>query len=169
MKKIFVMAMAAAAVMGAASCAKTQEAAQTAKDVLETSAEATTDAAKETVAEVNDAIEAAKGGVVDLDDDNAYRPGTKVKELTILDFNATWCGPCRMLAPVFEDAAKTYEGKVRFVSVDIDKCTETAQAFGVEAVPTVVFLRPDGKSERFVGTNDLLPASKFDELVKKSL
>lgn len=161
--------MAAAAMIGAASCAKTQEAADATTETIQESAQATADAAKETVAEIDDAIEEAKGGVIDLNDDNSLRPTTKVNMLTVVDFNATWCGPCKMLAPVFHDAASTFSGKVRFVSVDIDKCTETAKAFGVEAVPTVVFLRPDGKTERFVGTQELLPASNFEELIKKNL
>ena len=105
--------------------------------------------------------------VVELADDNAYRPDTKVEGLVVLDFNATWCGPCKMLTPVFAEAAKKYTD-VKFVSVDIDKLPETAKAFNVQAVPTVVFINAEGTTT-FVGTDDLLPAEKFDELVKKYL
>ena len=104
---------------------------------------------------------------VELADDNAYRPDTKVEGLVVLDFNATWCGPCKMLTPVFAEAAKKYTD-VKFVSVDIDKLPETAKAFNVQAVPTVVFINAEGTTT-FVGTDDLLPAEKFDELVKKYL
>lgn len=180
MKKTVLYAMLAAAAVCMASCAKTREAAEKAEeavenaadatgDALKTSAQATADAAKETVAKVDDAIEEARGGVIDLNDDNAYRPGTKVDMLTVLDFNATWCGPCKMLAPVFDSTAKAFDGKVRFVSVDIDKCTATAEAFAVEAVPTVVLLRPDGKSERYVGTQQLLPADNFVKIIRENL
>lgn len=112
---------------------------------------------------------AETSAVVELADDNAYRPDTKVEGLVVLDFNATWCGPCKMLAPVFEQAAAKFEGKVAFLSVDIDKCPATAAAFGVQAVPTVVILRPDGKTSTFVGTQDLLPADKFFKVVQDNL
>lgn len=105
------------------------------------------------------------GTVLELEDDNAYRPDTKVEGLTILDFNAVWCVPCKMLTPVFAEAAKKYPD-VKFVSVDIDKLPQTANAFNVQSVPTVVFINAEG-STTFVGTGDLLPAEKFDELVKK--
>ncbi len=110
---------------------------------------------------------AETSAVVALADDNAYRPDTKVEGLVVLDFNATWCGPCKMLTPVFAEAAKKYTD-VKFVSVDIDKLPETAKAFNVQAVPTVVFINAEGTTT-FVGTDDLLPAEKFDELVKKYL
>ncbi len=110
---------------------------------------------------------AETSAVVELADDNAYRPDTKVEGLVVLDFNATWCGPCKMLTPVFAEAAKKYPD-VKFVSVDIDKLPETAKAFNVQAVPTVVFINAEGTTT-FVGTDDLLPAEKFDELVKKYL
>lgn len=110
---------------------------------------------------------AETSAVVELADDNAYRPDTKVEGLVVLDFNATWCGPCKMLTPVFAEAAKKYTD-VKFVSVDIDKLPETAKAFNVQAVPTVVFINSEGTTT-FVGTDDLLPAEKFDELVKKYL
>ena len=110
---------------------------------------------------------AETSAVVELADDNAYRPDTMVEGLVVLDFNATWCGPCKMLTPVFAEAAKKYTD-VKFVSVDIDKLPETAKAFNVQAVPTVVFINAEGTTT-FVGTDDLLPAEKFDELVKKYL
>ncbi len=104
------------------------------------------------------------GKVEELTDDNALRPDTKVSGLTVVDFNATWCMPCKQFAPVFHDAAGKYEG-VHFVSADIDKLPATAQAFAIEAVPTVVFIKPDGTTLRFVGTEDLLPAEKFEKLI----
>lgn len=134
------------------------------------SKEAKTDAeapATEATEQAAPATESTEGAVSDLTDDTAYRPDTKVESLVVLDFNATWCGPCKMLKPVFEAAAAKYVN-VKFISVDIEKCPDTATAFGVEAVPTVVFLSPAGM-ETFVGTEDLLPAEKFDALVQKYL
>ncbi len=127
------------------------------------------EAAKTVAAEASEQVAAdTHKGVVVLDNDNTVRPDMKVQKLTILDFNATWCGPCKMLHPVFEAAAEKY-ADIEFISIDIDKLPATTQAFGVEAVPTVVFIKPDGTTKTFVGTEDLLPADKFDALVQEYL
>ena len=148
MKKI--LFAAAVAMMALSSCgSKEAKEADTAQDAQQT----------------EEVAPAETSAVVELADDNAYRPDTKVEGLVVLDFNATWCGPCKMLTPVFAEAAKKYTD-VKFVSVDIDKLPETAKAFNVQAVPTVVFINAEGTTT-FVGTDDLLPAEKFDELVKK--
>lgn len=108
------------------------------------------------------------GTVISLKKDKAFRPGQKVKRLTILDFNAVWCGPCRKLAPVFRDAAKRYK-QVDFISVDVDNMPATAEAFGIQAVPTVIFLFPDGTQQVYTGTDKLLPASALDALIDDAL
>lgn len=61
--------------------------------------------------------------------------------LMLVDFWATWCGPCRMLGPVIEELAEEYEGKaVTIGKVDVDEIPELAQQYGITGVPTVVFL-----------------------------
>jgi len=153
MKKTLIMA--AIAMLCITSCSKQDKTAEQTE-----AAEQAVPAATET-----QAPQTTAGAVVNYDNDSTYRPGMKVDQLTILDFNAVWCGPCKQLHPVFEEAAKTFTD-VNFVSIDIDKLPMTAQAFGVEAVPTVVFLKPDGTVQKFVGTEELLPAEKFDKLVR---
>lgn len=64
--------------------------------------------------------------------------------LVVVDFFATWCGPCKAMKPVVEKTEKALAGKVRFVAVDIDQQTGLAQQYKVEAVPTFVILK-DGK------------------------
>ncbi len=153
MKKTFIMAAVAALMVACGGNADTRKAEQ--------------DAAAQDAAATETAI-GMEGSVEDLTDDNAFRPDTKVDRLTVLDFNATWCGPCRQLTPVFEQAAKAFP-QVRFVSIDVDRNGATAQAFAVEAVPTVVILKPDGTAERYVGTEDLLPYDAFAALLKTNL
>lgn len=104
-----------------------------------------------------------------LTNDKVLRPGMKVNRLTIMDFNATWCGPCRQFAPVFEKAAEKYGNRVDFYSIDVDNNPATAKAFGIEAIPTVIIMRPDGKTQTFVGTEDIMPAAKFEALINANL
>lgn len=108
------------------------------------------------------------GQVVNLNDDDLIRPNSKVDVLTILDFNAVWCGPCKAFTPVFHEAAEKFTN-VRFMAVDVDNNPETAAAFGVESIPMVVLMRPDGQSVTYVGTGDILPAEKFEAIVNANL
>lgn len=61
----------------------------------------------------------------------------KSDKKVLVDFFATWCGPCKMLSPVLEETSKNYVGKVDFYKVDIDKDMELAKNYGVMSVPTV--------------------------------
>ena len=74
----------------------------------------------------------------------------------MIDFNATWCGPCRLFTPAFDAAAKKYSSKVDFYSIDTDKYPQTANAFSIQAIPTIVFMMPDGTVETHTGLNDFL-------------
>lgn len=64
----------------------------------------------------------------------------------IIDFSATWCGPCKRLTPILDDLANEYSGKIIFYNVDIDACRELAQAYGVSSVPTMLFCPADGST-----------------------
>lgn len=90
------------------------------------------------------------------ENDTQIRPDMKVSRPLIIDFNATWCGPCRMFTPVFDEVANKYAGKVDFISIDTDKYPQTAQAFAIQAIPTIVFILPDGTVESHTGLGDFL-------------
>jgi len=62
----------------------------------------------------------------------------------VIDFWAAWCGPCRMIAPVIEELATEYEGKVKVGKLDVDDNQQTAISYGVRSIPTVLFMK-DGK------------------------
>lgn len=71
--------------------------------------------------------------------------------ITIMDFTATWCGPCKQLAPVLHEVEQEYAGRARVVAVDTDEDPITAQSYRVTAMPTVVLLRDGREVGRFVG------------------
>lgn len=78
----------------------------------------------------------------------------KPKKLTIIDFNATWCGPCQQFKPIFHKAAKEYGKKIDFLSVDTDNCPELAKEFKVNAIPQITAIKPDGTKVTKVGFMD---------------
>ncbi len=87
-------------------------------------------------------------------------------KLTVIDFNATWCGPCKRFAPTFEDVAEEYATQANFVSVDVDKFPELATKYGVQGIPNVTFIKPDGSYDSAVGLDQL---ADFRALVKNHL
>lgn len=69
----------------------------------------------------------------------------------VVDFWATWCGPCRALAPVVEEVASEYEGKAEIVKCNVDDCEEIAVQYSIRSIPTLIFFK-DGKAvDRLVG------------------
>lgn len=68
----------------------------------------------------------------------------KDKGVVLVDFSATWCGPCKMLTPVLEELSSDYQGKASIVKVDVDKEQELAMQYGVMAVPTMIIFK-DGE------------------------
>ena len=75
----------------------------------------------------------------------------KAADAAVVDFNATWCGPCRMLAPVLEELSEEFEGKVNFYNVDVDDDTPLAAAFGISSVPTVLLLKNGKVADQSIG------------------
>ena len=76
----------------------------------------------------------------------------KIKEGTVLvDFFATWCGPCRMLGPVLEQVSDEIGDKAKIYKVDIDECIDIAKRFGIMSVPTMIIFKDGKESEKLIG------------------
>ena len=71
--------------------------------------------------------------------------------VSVVDFNATWCGPCRMLAPVLEDLSEKYADRVSFFSVDVDEAPGLAMQYRVNSVPCLVLLKNGEFRDQSVG------------------
>jgi thioredoxin len=82
------------------------------------------------------------GGVIEIGTDAEFQPQLTAAgaKLVVVDFYATWCGPCQRIAPLFEQMASKYSNAI-FLKVDVDKCPESAAANGVTAMPTFIFFR----------------------------
>ncbi len=86
--------------------------------------------------------------------------------LIMVDFWATWCGPCRMVSPIVEELATEYAGKAKFVKVNTDESSDLASRYNIRGIPTLMFFK-DGKSvDHIVGavSKDHLKA-KLDSLL----
>ena len=71
--------------------------------------------------------------------------------LTIVDFWATWCGPCRMVAPILDQLATEYEGKVKVTKLDVDANIKTGSRFNVRSIPTLLFFKGGKVVDQIVG------------------
>ena len=84
----------------------------------------------------------------------------------VIDFSATWCGPCKKIAPIIEELAAEYEGKVNIFKCDVDENDELTSKFGIRNVPTVIFLKGEEVVDKHVGA---APKSTFVEKVEALL
>ncbi len=101
-----------------------------------------------------------------LTDQNFDSEVIKSGKLSVVDFWATWCGPCRMLAPSIEQLAEQYEGEVVIGKVDVDANPQTAMQFGVRNLPTVLFIKDGEVVDKQVGA---VPKVVLDKKIKALL
>ena len=70
----------------------------------------------------------------------------------VLDFSATWCGPCKQLAPIIDELSKEYEGRIAVGKCDIEEADDLTAEYGIRNVPTVIFIKDGQVVDKFVGS-----------------
>jgi thioredoxin len=104
--------------------------------------------------------------VVHVNDDNFQTEVLDSSSPVLVDFSAAWCGPCKQLAPIVEDLAKEYDGRLKVAKIDVEESQQTAMKYGIMSVPTLLFL-VDGKvTDQLVGS---VPRQTLEERISKVL
>ena len=88
------------------------------------------------------------------------------KGLVVVDFWATWCGPCHMVAPILDQLAGKYTGKVKIIKVDVDTNQATAMRFNVRSIPSILFFKDGRHVDTMVGA---YAPPAFEEKIEKHL
>jgi thioredoxin 1 len=78
----------------------------------------------------------------------------------VIDFWATWCGPCRMVAPIISELAEQYDGRIVVGKCDVEENDELAEEFGIRNIPTILFIKEGKVVDKLVGA---MPKAKFEE------
>ncbi|MDP1821814.1 MAG: thioredoxin [Archangium sp.] len=84
----------------------------------------------------------------------------------LVDFWATWCAPCRAIAPALEELATQYKGQLKIAKVDVDENQQIAQTYGIRSIPTLLMFKGGKVIEQLVGA---APKAKLEDSIKKAL
>ena len=87
-------------------------------------------------------------------------------KLLVVDFLATWCGPCKKLSPTLDEVSEEFGDRVNIVKVDVDESEDLAMTYGIRSVPTVLFFKNGQQVDKFVGA---LPKSEIVSKIENQL
>jgi thioredoxin 1 len=91
--------------------------------------------------------------VMELSDENFEEEVLKESKPVLVDFWAVWCAPCRMIAPVIDEIAETYGGKIKVGKVNVDDNSKIPNQYGIRSIPTVMLFKDGQVAEQVIGAN----------------
>lgn len=106
------------------------------------------------------------GKVIEVKDATFQNEVLDSNDPILVDFWAAWCGPCRMMAPVLEEMAQDYSGKMKVAKLNVDENPESASTYGVMSIPTLILFKQGKAVERFVGFK---PKQELARLIDSNL
>lgn len=104
--------------------------------------------------------------IIEITDETFEKEVLQEETLTLVDFWATWCGPCRKLTPIIEELANEYDKKVKFVKIKADENLQTAQKYSISGVPCLLIFKNGEPVERIV---NLVPKSIITNNLNKHI
>ena len=102
--------------------------------------------------------------VVELSDENFEEEVLKESKPVLVDFWAVWCAPCRMIAPVIEEIAETYGGKIKVGKVNVDDNSKIPNQYGIRSIPTVMLFKDGKVADQVIGAN----AAEIKKIVEQN-
>jgi thioredoxin 1 len=102
--------------------------------------------------------------IIAVTDANFEQEVEKHDGLAVVDFWATWCGPCRMIAPILEQLSTEYEGRVKVTKLDVDANIKTGSRFNVRSIPTLLFFKDGKQVDQIIGA---VPKARIEAVLQK--
>jgi len=106
------------------------------------------------------------GKIAEVGDNNFDSEVMKSDLPVLVDFWAPWCGPCKSIAPIIEELAGTYEGKLKVTKLNVDDHPATASRFGIRGIPNLIILKGGAVKEQIVGA---VPKARLVSAIEKAL
>lgn len=101
-----------------------------------------------------------------LTDDNFSAEVLNASHPVLVDFWATWCGPCRMIAPIVQELSSEYEGRAKVGKLDVDAAQKTAAEFGIRSIPTLLIFKEGKVADQIIGA---VPKGQITEKLEAAL
>ena len=108
----------------------------------------------------------ANNKIVEVNGNNFSEEVLQSEVPVLVDFWATWCGPCRQVAPVLEELAEEFDGKVRVAKLNVDESQQVAMEFQVSSIPTFILFKNGEVADRLMGA---LPKPSFQEFINRNV